>query len=235
MQVKQSSLVINPLGGAIETLILNGKEILKRVNRIDGKSAATHLCSPNFRTICGNFSLPQHGPVRNQMWESIVSQEKIIITTYVKSDHTPNSYPDGLYIEQEHTLNEHSYTCTTTHYNKGIVTLSVNSAMHCYFATNKTWEGLTINNKIMDKEVKETLFIPIQDTFTIDLPHKPTILLSNTGYSYAMLWTGRNENKFDMSYVCIEPVEFNPDTGFMSHEAFIKPHYCRTTSFTISV
>lgn len=229
-----SRMKINPLGARIENLTLNGREVLDSVTRGDGKKASTHPCSPIFGAEReSSFDLPQHGPVRGEqttVWEH--SPSSLVLIHEIKA----GNYPLGMMIRQRFTLQQGLFTLETQHTNRGTYLAPVNFAEHFYWITPKGWEGLIINGQDVTDVVKKDSIISLKARNQIAIPGLSEIILEQTGLPYANLWAYYNEDsgEYDQHYVCIEPVEGDPNQDFFgSRKSFIHPGDSRGTTIRI--
>ena len=229
-----NKLAINPYGGRIEELVLEGQKIFTSVKRGDGKDASTHPCIPIFGPeTTTSFDLPQHGSARNKDFQVSTVRGDIALSQRIED----GQYPQGLSVTQVHNISDRSYSLVTTNSNNGDQDLPVNFAEHFYWDTPEGWEGLTINGVDVTDIVKKDGAINLLDENEIIIPGQKPIVLKQRGFSIFQLWAGKNPaDEYDKHYVCIEPAEGDPAKDFFgSDRSMIKPGESRTTEIVVSV
>lgn len=234
VSIGRDRLSINPHGGLIEELILDGTKILTTVVRGDGKKASTHPCTPIFGPeTTTSFGLPQHGPMRSSETEIRTKKDRVSIEYDVKG----GSYPDGLNVRQSFRIRNGTFTLDTQHRNTSSQSLPVNFGEHLYWDSPEGWSGLKINGADVTELVEQNGVIDLLSENEILIPGKPPILLKQKGLTKAVLWAYKDGNgKVDESYVCIEPVEGDPLSDFFGKpESMIDPGTSRSTSLEISI
>ncbi|EKD90953.1 MAG: hypothetical protein ACD_30C00055G0006 [uncultured bacterium] len=230
-----SDVTLNPKGARVEQLYLGGSLLWDKVTRGDGKETSTHPCTPIFGSeTWTSFVLPQHGPMRNDEVRILTTQSAAIAIYDIHE----GTYPNGISVYQQFSLDSNNFTIKTTHFNQGNEPAPVNFAEHAYWLTPKGWEGLMINGEDVTQLVKEDRILKWKDLNEILIPGVPRILLAQKGLPYANLWAGTNSKGLcDTHYVCIEPVEQDPTSskGFGYKESLILPGHFRQNEFTIIV
>jgi galactose mutarotase-like enzyme len=216
-----NQISINPLGGLF-TLTLNHLPILIPVNRGDGKSIMTHVCTPNFGKELNTFwGLKQHGDLRNSNLNLIKSGNNIQFTHNITD--APGKYPDGVKANVNFSLNDTSFILTVTHKNTGKTPAPVNCGIHCYFNAPKSYIGTKVNGSNITKSVETTGSVNLKTENIIEIPDMPKLYLDQIGLNKAVTWIYRSpEGKFDTNYVCIEPVEQLP-TEFGKPVTLLQP------------
>jgi len=242
-----SFLEIDLSGGLIALLTLDRKTILSYAVRGDGKTVATHPCTPNFgpdgRGVDESDKLPQHGPGRNSIWKKVESDDSSELRIRLEID--GEQYPEfkGLVVEQAFRLDSDELTIETTHFNNGSEEMPVNFGEHFYFnALVSGWKDLHINGAPMADNVKNTGVIDLKKENIISGLDVGEITLKQEGFSRGVLWTGKNKEtgEYDKLYVCFEPVEGDPvdgdDPGFFgTEESMIEPNQSRKTVIKLSL
>jgi galactose mutarotase-like enzyme len=234
---EHSSLTLNPQGGRIQELVLDTIPIFGTFKRLDGKEGNTHVCVPNFGDEgTSEFQLPAHGSGRNADWEVVDKTVDSIILSY---DMSPTgTYPTKLHLEQRFTLTASKLDHTVSVENTGSNDAPVNIALHYYWYSPAGWDGLTLNNKLVDSLVRQDTHTIVEDKNTIHLPEHPAIQLDVTNCSALQLWTGRAEKDGEITYnqdfVCIEPV-MGVDNFFGSEQSILSPKESVEMSAKISV
>jgi D-hexose-6-phosphate mutarotase len=115
---KSGKLSVQRLGAKITNLTLSGVSVLGKFLRGDSKYAETHPCTPVFGPDKVGFGLPQHGPVRNTLWEIVdykYDRGLIVLQNRIQG----GSYPQGMPVTQEFVLQNGEFCLTTTHKNEG--------------------------------------------------------------------------------------------------------------------
>lgn len=225
--------------GARKLLTLNSTPILIKVNRGDGKVGSTHPCTPIFAADHNHiFDLNQHGNTRNEECQvEKVNGNEILITHQITDEH----YPAGMLIEQQARLKNSVFELQVTHTNTGNQPAPVNTGEHCYFDAPQGYQGTKINDQDVTDwvtEYKNGYPFPLQASNLINIPGKPAIELKQNGFKFAKLWVGMNSKtgKKDTNYICIEPVEDNPDSDFFGSEAsMIQPGESRRAELSIKI
>jgi len=240
-----SSMRINLEGGRLESLVLNGQELLFSGTRIDGGTGSTHLCSPNFGPDKVGFGLPNHGPGRDKKtkWTVIKDEPEHVIQSYVigSGEVSAGNYPSGMEIIQDYKLVDGGLKIITTHTNNGDTEAPVNSAMHFYWATllglgegDKGWEGVKVNGIDVSDKIKEDTALPWKDENIIEIPGRSPILVKQKGLPYFQCWTAEKDGEFDRKFAALEPAE-GPEKRFGTPESMIKPGDSRTTEIFVQV
>jgi galactose mutarotase-like enzyme len=231
----KNKLVINQLGARVEELILGGQKIFTKVVRGDGKEASSHPCIPQFGPDnSGIYNLPQHGSARNKDFKQFVSDGKITLSLSIRD----GNYPEGLNIKQEHSLTNEEYILRTIVSNFGFQSLPVNFAEHFYWDAPDGWEGLKINGINVTEVVKKDASIEIKPENIILIPGQKAIILNQKGFSIFRLWAYGNPqtDEYDNNYVCIEPVESDPEGNFFgSEKSIIKSDQSKVTEIKIQL
>jgi len=233
-----STLEVEHLG-ARKLLTLENIPLLVKVKREDGKVGSTHPCTPIFGPDTNNlFGLNQHGNTRNQR-----TQVKKLDANQIEITHTikdPN-YPKGVDFQQHLTLEKNLFKLRTRHTNTGETSVPVNSGEHCYFDAPEGFQGTTVNEQDITQIIenhKDGVPVMLQKINVIHIPGKPKIILEQEGYNFAMLWVGSSPStgEKDTNYVCIEPVESNPQSNYFgSEESFIDPGMSRMAMFSLAL
>lgn len=231
----KSKLVVNSHGARIEELILGGQKIITKVKRGDGKDGSSHPCIPQFGPeTTTSFGLPQHGSSRNKDFRLLTTDEGIVLSQDIED----GKYPEGLRINQIHSLSDGNYSLITKILNNGDHDLPVNFAEHFYWHAPKGWEGLMINGVDVTDIVKKDGAINLLPENKIVIPGQKPIILKQKGFSIFQLWAYENPEtgEYDKNYICIEPAEGDPAKDFFgSKESIIKPHEFRTTEIVVSL
>lgn len=230
-------LIVHPEGGKIE-LWLGGTLVLGSFPRGDGKQGTTHPCTPIFGPDRNNlYGLKQHGMMRNDA-VSVKEENGEIVVSYAIKD---EGYPAGMNVEQRMSLRDKKFHFAMTHTNTGEKEAAVNAGEHCYFDAPQGFKGTTINGKDISALIEQNVdgvAVPLVQANTIQIPGKPAIDLMQIDLMNAMVWVGKHpETKaIDQTYICIEPVEEDPNSDFFgSPESMLKPGERRTCTFTISI
>jgi galactose mutarotase-like enzyme len=236
----QSFFTVSPKGAAI-TLTLNNIPILVEVKRFDGKVRSTHPCSPNFANKENAFGLPQHGPVRDEMWKVTSETDDSITLTCPIEDGT---YPKGLKITQSLRITENRFEIYTVHSYTGTVPAPLIFGEHCYWDAPLGIEGMKLNNEdihgykdFQKKFHNDGVVVPLDIQNKVDIPGKPSIELEQENMPYAVTWQGEG----DSAYVCLEPVTMNPQkdtTGkpyFGTEASLIQPGKVKTAYLSIKI
>lgn len=232
------SFQVDSQGARIE-LVLSGIPILTKVTRGDGKVGSTHPCTPIFGPDRNTlFGLAQHGQMRND--ECVVSSP---LPSEIHIIHllTDPNYPRGMEHTQQLKLELGVFSLAMTHHNTGEQSLPVNAGVHCYFHAPQSFSGTKVNGQdISDLIVSNVNGIPIDllGENTIEISGQPVIKLSQQGFQKAMIWVGRNPQTgaIDQDYVCIEPVEGDPNADFFGSPAsMIEPGRLRSATFTLTL
>ena len=235
LQNGNSELVINPDGGRIESLKLDGHHILVSVTRGDGKKGSTHPCSPIFGPETTTaFGLSQHGPVRTTVMETHhQSKDSVTLTAEIKQ----GSYPESVFIEQLFELGPQSLIITTTHINNGSQAVPVNFGEHFYWSTPRGWNTITLNKVAVADKVKSNGTAPLDKVNVIEIEGLPLIRLEQSGMNTAVLWAYKKTyGTFDTDYACIEPAEGDPMADYFgTKESLIAPNTHRVTTLHISI
>lgn len=232
------SFQVDSQGARIE-LVLSGIPILTKVTRGDGKVGSTHPCTPVFGPDRNNlFGLAQHGQMRND--ECVVSSP-LPSEIYIMHILTDPNYPHGMEHTQHLKLEQGVFSLAMTHHNTGEQPMPVNAGVHCYFHAPQGFRGTKVNGQdISDLIVSNINGIPIDllGENTIEIPGQPVMTLSQHGFQKAMVWVGRNPQTgaIDQDYVCIEPVEGDPNADFFGSPAsMIEPGRLRSATFTLTL
>ena len=235
LQNGNSELVINPDGGRVESLKLDGHHTLISVTRGDGKKGSTHPCSPIFGPETTTaFGLSQHGPVRTTVMEVVhQTQDSVTLTTEIKQ----GSYPRNVFIEQLFELGPQSLLITTTHINNGSQAVPVNFGEHFYWSTPHGWDDIKLNGITVADKVKSNGTESLNKVNTIEIEGLPPICLEQTGMNTAVIWAyKKTDGTFDTEYACIEPAEGDPMADFFgTKESLIAPNTRRVTTLHISI
>jgi galactose mutarotase-like enzyme len=234
INVGNSRLVMELQGAVITELTLDGQRILADTKRGDGKRGVTHPCTPIFGPeTTTHFGLPQHGPMRT----SETTMQKMSDTVIVEYHIDCGTYPKGMYVKQTAHLSADSLTITTTHANAGDEPMPVNFGEHLYWDAPEGWEGTKVNGQEVAPLAKSTGVIDLKEKNTIEIPGKKAVNLEQTGLLKAVCWSyGSPEKGFDSAYICIEPVEANPqENTFGSPTSMIAPGTHRQTILTFSL
>lgn len=235
-----SRMVIKPLGARLEELQLAGVKILTKVTRGDGKIGSSHPCAPIFgpeENTNTSFGLTQHGPVRDEICAvEQVSDHAVDLFHEIKS----GTYPEGLIISQKYFVSTQLFSLVTIHINMGETPTPVNFGEHFYWDAPEGWKGLRINGEDVTGRVENDLVVSLQKENEILIPGKPKIVLVQEGFRVANLWVGKNKQtgQYDTHYVCIEPVERDPNTNpnpFGLPESMIAPGSARIVRVSITV
>ena len=187
-------------GGRIKDLKYKDEIILGTFERIDGKTANTHICAPNF----GNegikkFSLPFHGPFRNERWNLISkTDDKMEIESIV----------NDLKVIQSFELSD-SFSQKISVENLSQEAKIVNIAIHNYWDSINGWYGTRLNGMVIDNLIMSDVGEGIGRENIVEIPGKMSIKWSFDGFKNCQFWTGvKEENsrkKYDQKYVCLEP------------------------------
>src|SRR3989344_2048016 len=225
-------LSVNNHGALIEELALDGVKILTTVQRGDGKKASTHPCSPIFGSE-KLYGLPQHGPMRNDRTIMLKQKDGVTFDYDIKG----GKYPYGMRVRQEIRIGNETFFLYTRHINTSNQEIPVNFGEHLYWDAPDGWLGLRVNGVDVTDLVKQNGMIDLLPENEILIPGKPPISLKQTGLNKAVLWAYEDaDGNFDQGYVCIEPVEGEPLSGFFgSKESMINAGISRSTSLEISI
>lgn len=233
-----SSMRINPQGGRLESLVLNGQQLVYSGPRIDGGYGSTHLCSPNFGPDNKGYGLPDHGPWRKKKLKELKNEPDHVI---LSDDIEGGSYPSGMNVTQEFRLVDGGLKIVTTHTNNGKEPAPENSAMHFYWATlmgigagDQGWEGVKVNGQDVSDIVKADTSMPWEDENIIEMPGRPSILVKQKGLPYFQGWTAEKDGEFDHKFAALEPTE-GPEERFGTPESMIAPGESRKTELFIQV
>jgi galactose mutarotase-like enzyme len=233
ISIGNSKLVMESHGAVIAELTLGGQRILADAKRADGKRGVTHPCTPIFGPeTTTHFGLPQHGPMRTSETTMQKTSDTVIVEYHIDC----GTYPKGMYVKQTAHLTQDTLTLTTTHANAGDEPMPVNFGEHLYWDTPDGWEGAEVNGQIVAELAKATGVIDLQEKNTIELPGKKPVHITQLGLQKAVCWAaGSSEKGFDSTYICIEPVEANPqENAFGSPSSMIAPGTHRQTVLTFS-
>jgi galactose mutarotase-like enzyme len=239
---RESLVEVDLVGARVKKLVLDKKIVLSDFSRIDGKLGSTHPCTPNFdkdkRGV--GTQLPQHGPARNEAWEKLEERSNKLRLGY-KID--GKLYPEflGLEVEQVFLLENNLFTITTMHVNKGSQAMPVNFGEHFYFKTSKPgWERVMVNGEKIAKKVKITGRVELKNHNLITGLGGGDINMEISGLPMATTWIGRDGERYDQKYVCVEPVEgrraFGDDPGFFgTKESMLEAGDSRITIIKLSL
>ena len=224
--------------GAKITLTLQGIPVLGSFERGDGKTGVTHPCTPIFGPDKKNrFGLKQHGNMRNENVD-VKSIADSIIVSHTITDH---GYPKGLSVKQIMSVEEGMFTLVMIHTNNGKEHAVVNAGEHCYFDAPNGYSGTKVNGRDITRLIEENadgIAIELLDANTIQIPGKPEIILEQNGFHNAMLWVGKapGSKAIDAAYICIEPVEDDPNSNFFgSKKSKIPAGQSRSAMFSLSI
>lgn len=230
-------LTVSSTGAKVE-VTLDGVIILGSFNRGDSKSGITHPCTPIFGPDRNNvYGLKQHGNMRNEECSVSKVAESIIVSHTITDD----GYPQGMMVKQILGIEDNVFSFVMIHTNTGTTKAAVNSGQHCYFDAPQGYKGTKINGKDISHLIEENhdgIAIDLNELNTIEIPGKPGIELTQNGYKKAMLWVGKNPKtkKIDQSYICIEPVEADPNSNYFgSKESRLIPGQTRSAMFSLGL
>lgn len=242
-----SSFYVNPHGGRLESLILNGQKLLFSGTRIDGGTGSTHLCSPNFGPDNKGYGLPDHGPGRNKKtkWTVIKEEPDHVIQSYVigSGEVSAGNYPKGIEVTQDYKLVDGGFKIVTTHTNNGEMDAPVNSAVHFYWATllglgegEKGWEGVKVNGVNVSDLVKADTIVQWEDDNIIEMPDRPKIRVKQKGLPFLQGYAAKDDvtGEFDQNSAALEPAE-GREERFGTPESMIAPGQSRQTELFIQV
>jgi len=99
----------------------------------------------------------------------------------------------------------------------------VNPGIHYYWDTPAGWQDTSINGKKVTGKIKNNGSIKLTEKNAIKFPQETEIILKQSGFFNAVLWTGFREEggkkTYDQNYCCIEPVAgvgyFGRKKGFL--------------------
>ncbi len=237
-----SRMEIQTLGARIKDLTLSGVKILTTVPRGDGEEGSSHPCSPLFGPeINTHYNLPQHGTMRDSQCK-VKENAKYLNTLALECNVKGGSYP-GVTVCQNFDLGSGLFTLETFHsvsaYNLSsrLIGVPVNFAEHLYWNAPKGHKGVKINGVDVTKMIEQDEIIEWLPRNKIEIPGIPTIILEQQGLNFAQFWVGKNSaGEYDTNYVCIEPVEGDPKTGFFgSEKSLIKSAGMRQTTIRINL
>lgn len=224
-------------GARIESLSLNKNTVLTTVERGDGKRANTHPCSPLFAGQATAYGFSQHGPTRSAEWD-IQSFENTTALSLKTAIQPTELFSTTVLVEQQHTLVNDAYTITTTHHNTGSSQAPVNFGHHFYWHTTADeWRSAALNGTALPGLLQSTDHATLQlvgSHSTVQLGER-VIQLEHTGFLYAVVWSyypQKNYSQRDTHYLCVELVEFNPDTT-PSEDTLLAPDAHRQNMVTI--
>jgi len=220
IEQNKSQCELDTTGGRICLLQLQNKPVLGTFDRIDGKKGNTHLCTPNFGAEGKEMGLPFHGPSRNEVWNTIKQTTSEVVLSYTMQ--LTGDYPGGLEYKQTFTLHTNSFTHTISVKNNSLADLPMNLGIHNYWFTKKGWTGTKINGKEVTAEIQKNGSASLLPINKIELPGQIPIQLAVDGFQDAVLWTGFVGDRYDSSYVCIEPVRSAKKGFFGSKESILK-------------
>lgn len=237
MKIKKNNwtIHINLKGGRIVQLKKENRLILGSYNRIDGKMGNTHLCVPNFGAEGKELELPFHGFARQATWKMVEQMTGMVsISTILPQSQL---YPTQLKLTQKFILdNDFIHVSEIT--NIGDKPVPVNLGIHYYWDTPAGWQGTQINNKDISELIENNKIMKLSNKFEINFPEQKPIIIEQSGFSSAVLWTGFKEqdNKkiYDQKYCCIEPVVESGDY-FGSKKSLLSPGRSIKTEFVIQV
>lgn len=156
----KSQLTIDTQGGKIVELVLDDKKILGTFSRIDGKTGATHICTPNFAGEGMEiYGLPFHGPSRNMEWQ-VARESENMIEINVRLE-ALEKYKSALEVKQIFVISEKEFSQEVHVKNVGKFAAPVNIGIHNYFHTPNGWKEAKINNKSIKKEIEKNLSVPV--------------------------------------------------------------------------
>lgn len=232
------SLTVEPVG-ARKLLTIAGQSVLTKITRGDGKVGSTHPCTPIFGPDRNKlYGLNQHGNTRNEPCQVTQTSDTTINISHPITD---PGYPQGVVFQQTVALQNGVFSVATAHTNTGTQPAAVNTGEHCYFDAPQGYSGTTVNGFDISDMIKNNIAgvpIELQATNTISIPGKPAYTLVQEGFSHVMLWVGEDpETRFkDSNYVCIEPVEANPNTDFFGSPAsLLQPGERRLVWFSLAI
>lgn len=255
ISIGESKFCVDTNGGKISEMILDGVKVLGTYNRIDGKKGSAHVCTPNFAGEgMETYGLPFHGPARTLEWEITKEDDKSIEMRVVLE--ALEKYESALEVRQvfEIFTRDLSTSLEMTHLtafhhevtvkNIGAAAVPVNIAIHNYFDTPHGWEGARINNKLINKEIKNNLPVPI--SVMVSLPNHDTmspcsishlefgtsqsLLIETVGAHDIMCWACTKGGKYDSAYACVEPVVSCDPAYFESEASLLPPGETRNMS-----
>lgn len=194
------NLKINLNGGRIEELKYGEEIILGTFERIDGKTANTHICTPNFGDEgMEQFDLPFHGPFRNGRWDLVAKTDDEIEIELIIND---------LKVRQFFELKD-SFSQKILIENLSQTPKRVNVAIHNYWEAKSGWENTKLNGKVVDKLVMSDVSQIVGEENILEIPGKSIKKWNIFGFKYGQFWTGFKEESgkknYDQKYVCIEP------------------------------
>jgi galactose mutarotase-like enzyme len=229
----RNKLTINSCGARITELVLGRQKILTSVTRGDGKYGSSHPCVPIFGPeTTTSYGLPQHGSARDRNFKILSSEPYILLSQKV----VDGKYPEGLVIEQKHTLANGTYALETMIRNYSDLDLPVNFAHHFYWLASNGPEGVRINGVDATDMIKRNSSIKIEQENLIEIPGQKPVVLKQKGFSIFQLWVYKNPKtgEYDKNYVCIEPAEGDPaENYFGSEKSMIKSRRFRETEILI--
>lgn len=225
----QSSLVeIDIIGASITRLQLRGQEILWSGTRPDNGKGITHPCIPNFNIATG---LPNHGPARKEEWKQV--DEKTFSWSMQPID---DLYPAGIESTRVFELRDDKFLVTTTIHNTSNKDLPINIAEHNYFACEPSQRSsVKINGISFDAGGLEAnaKYLPIIGSeLRIEIPERPTILMTVEGYAAFAQWS-----QPDAPFVCVEPIQVLPlePDAFMTQAPKLKAGEKKVFRYEITV
>ena len=228
--------------GARIALKINGKQLLTNLStkRYDGNPAVTHPCTPVFGNFGQKFELPQHGPARKTVWELASHTPELEKgETILRYAIAGGTYPEGMLVTQQFTLEKGVFTLGTEHQNNGLVTVPVNYGEHLYWWTNYAgWDHVTLNGKSIASLIAQNGQTELQPDNELVIHHHAVIRLEQEGLSTAVTWSmphsGQGALEYDRHYFCLEPVE-RPPEDFGKPDTLLQPGQNRKTKMKISL
>jgi hypothetical protein len=237
-------LIVDPRGGRIIELTLGGVPILTSITRGDGSKANTHLCTPIFGPDKDDlYGLNQHGDMRNNFCEVAKTEDGEGITVSYKILDADGKYPSGVIVKERLTIKDGKLEWTITHENTGEQEAPVNLGLHCYFAAPNGHVGTRVNGKDVTSLIEGNRVVSLEETSVLEIPGvSKKLILAQQRFRFANYWVGRYTDgqpdpngKPDAGYLCMEPVENDPNEPFNSPENMILPCGSRTATLIISV
>jgi hypothetical protein len=119
---------------------------------------------------------------------------------------------------------------------------AINFAEHLYWNAPEGYKGTLVNDEDVTDDIAGNKIKILKAINVVQIPGCPKIILAQEGLPYANYWVGRYtdgkedpDGKPDTGYLCIEPVENDPNKPFNSPENMLQPGDSRPATFTISL
>ena len=207
-----SQLVIDTQGGKIVELVLDDKKILGTFSRIDGKTGATHICTPNFAGEGMEiYGLPFHGPARNVEWQ-VARESENMFEINVRLE-ALEKYKSALEEKQIFVISEKEFSHEVHVKNVDKFAVPVNIGIHNYFHTPNGWKTTKLNGQNIDEQIMRNLSVKVADIAdsaekisTLEIPRAKSVIIKTQGAADFVTWTGVKDGNYDDKYACVEPV-----------------------------